>query len=71
MGIPNAARLRVFVGGLIGLAVFAVDAIATLIRFLFSPLVAERATADSFVAMALFLLLFIPAGALAGYLWQI
>jgi hypothetical protein len=71
MGIPNAARLRVFVGGLIGLAVFAVDAIATLTRFLFNPLVAERANADSFVAMALFLLLFIAAGALAGYLWLI
>ena len=68
MGISKIALDRGFVGGLIGLIVFSVDAVATLIRFVLNPSVAERATVGSFPAMLLFLLLFVAAGALAGYL---
>lgn len=69
MGIPNPAQPRVVIGAVIGLVVFSVDAVATLIKFVLNPAVAERATAGSFLAMILFLFLFIAAGALAGYLW--
>jgi hypothetical protein len=58
----------VVVGGLIGLLCFSVDAVATLIRFLFHPAVAERATVDAFLATLLYLPVFIVAGALVGYL---
>ena len=68
MGISKIALDRGIVGGLIGLIVFSVDAVATLIRFVLNPSVAERATVGSFPAMLLFLLLFVAAGALAGYL---
>jgi hypothetical protein len=71
IGFSNIAQRRAVLGGLVGLAVFAVDAIATLIRFVLNPLVAERATGGSFLAMFLFLILFIAGGALAGYLWSI
>ncbi|OGS99650.1 MAG: hypothetical protein A3F73_11440 [Gallionellales bacterium RIFCSPLOWO2_12_FULL_59_22] len=71
MGILNVAPPRVVVGSLIGLIVFSVDAVATFIRFVLIPSVAERATAGSFLAMFPFLFLFIAAGALAGYLWAI
>ncbi len=69
MSILNIAAPRVVVGGLTGLVVFSVDAVATLIRFVLTPPLAERATAGSFLAMLAFLFLFIAAGALAGYLW--
>ena len=71
MGILNVAPPRVVVGGLIGLIVFSVDAVATLIRFVLTPSVAERATSGSFLAMFPFLFLFIAAGVLTGYLWVI
>lgn len=48
MGLSNTARGRAAVGGVIGVVVFAVDAIATLIRFVLNPYVAERATGGSF-----------------------
>ena len=68
MGIANTAPRRAVAGSLIGFIVFAVDAAATLIRFVLNPSVAERATAGSFLAMLLFLLLFVAGGACAGYL---
>lgn len=52
---------RVIIGSLAGLLFFSVDAVATLIRFLLHPAVAE-----AFFAMLLYLLLFVAAGALAG-----
>lgn len=67
----NIARHRAALGGLIGLVVFMVDAAATLIRFALNPLVAERSTGGSFLAMILFLFLFVAAGAAGGYLWLI
>lgn len=57
---------RVIIGSLAGLLFFSVDAVATLIRFLLHPAVAERAAAEAFFAMLLYLLLFVAAGALAG-----
>lgn len=57
---------RVIIGSLAGLLFFSVDAVATLIRFLLHPAVAERASAEAFFAMLLYLLLFVAAGALAG-----
>lgn len=71
MNILQVAPPRVLVGGMIGFIVFSVDAVATLIRFILNPTVAERATAGSLFAMLPFLFLFIAAGALAGYLWVI
>jgi hypothetical protein len=70
-GFSNIAQRRAVLGGLTGLAVFGVDAVATLIRFVLNPSVAERTTAGSLLAMFLFLILFIAGGALAGYLWSI
>ena len=70
-GLSNIARRQAVLGGAIGLVVFGVDAIATLIRFTLNPMVAARATGDAFLAMLLFLLLFVAAGALAGYLWSV
>lgn len=70
-GFSNIARHRAVLGGLIGLVAFVIDAVATLIRFALNPLVAERATAGSFLAMILFMFLFVAAGALGGYLWLI
>jgi hypothetical protein len=69
--LSNIARYRAVVGGVIGLVVFAVDAAATLIRFVLNPFVAERATQASFLAMLLFLFLFVATGALAGFMWGI
>ncbi len=71
MGILTIAPQRAVVGGLIGFIVFAVDAAATIIRFVLNPSMAERATTGSFLAMLAFLFLFIAAGALAGYLWAV
>lgn len=71
MGLPVLARHRAVVGGAIGFVVFAVDAVATLIRFALNPALAERATGGAFLAMLLFLFVFVAAGAFAGYLWAI
>jgi hypothetical protein len=62
---------RAGLGALIGFIFFAIDAVATLIRLTVNPLIAERATGGSLLAMLLYLLLFIGGGALAGYLWSI
>jgi hypothetical protein len=61
---------RVVIGGMIGFTVLSVDAVATFIQSVLNPAVAERATAGAFLAMLVFLFLFIAAGALAGYLWS-
>ena len=71
MDLLKVAPPRVFVGALVGFVVFSVDAVATGIRFILNPWVAERATAWSFLAMVSFLFLFVAAGALAGYMWGI
>jgi hypothetical protein len=68
MVVNYSAPRRVVAGSLIGFIVFAVDAAATLIRFVLNPAVAERATGGSLLAMGLFLLLFVAGGACAGYL---
>jgi hypothetical protein len=68
---PHITKHRAILGGLIGFLAFAVDAISTLIRYVLNPFVAERATRGSFLAMFLFLVLFIAGGALAGYLSSI
>jgi hypothetical protein len=58
-------------GGLVGLLLFLVDAAATVIRVLAVPSVAERATAASVVWFFAFLLIFVGAGMLAGWMWAI
>jgi hypothetical protein len=68
MNILKIAPPRVLAGGRIGLIFFSVNAVATLIRFILNPAVAERVTTGSFLAMFPFLFLFIGVGALAGYL---
>ena len=62
---------RATLGALIGLVIFAADAIATLIRAIFHPYIAQRLTSSAMIAMLLFLILFVVVGALAGYLWGI
>ena len=67
----KVAPARVVIGGLAGLIVFSVDAVATLIRFVLNPAIAERATAGAVFATVVFLFVFVAAGALAGYLWMV
>lgn len=59
---------RAALGALIGLVIFAVDAVATLIRAIFNPYIAQRLTGDAMLAMLLFGVLFVAAGTVAGYL---
>jgi hypothetical protein len=59
---------RIVLGALIGFVFFAVSVIASLLRLVFIPSVAERVTGQSILAVLLFLVLFVATGAVAGWL---
>lgn len=68
MNLPNALSPRVFVGGVIGFAVYAVSVIAALVRMAVNPWVAAHVSVESMTAMLLYSVLFITVGALSGWL---
>lgn len=68
MSVLSALSPRVFLGGFIGLVVYAVSVMAALIRMAVNPWVAARVSDESMTAMLLYSVLFVAVGALSGWL---